>query len=310
MWDGRHDALYNQVFGPLESPVEMNGSRLFAAEVVFARHRADYQAIFGPLPPLDDAARFPPLTAAQAGCQPKKADTSPVCDGTTHGMPKDGAEYDALTPGDQHAVTEVIVNVGKAIGAYERLLTCGPGRFDAWMHGKTDALTRAERRGAQLFVGRGQCVRCHSGPFLSDQAFHVVGLQPKPVAVVFVDADDHGAKVGLAAAQEDPLNVRGSFSDGDDGRLPTAPVDARTEGAFRTPTLRCVSRRPSFMHTGHLAKLDDVVAFFARGGDAFGYLGAKEIAPLSLTAQEQRDLVAFLGTLEGEGPPPSLRSKP
>jgi cytochrome c peroxidase len=310
MWDGRHDALYNQVFGPLESAVEMNGSRLFAAQVVFDRHRADYEGVFGPLPPLDDTTRFPRLTAEQSGCSPKKVDTSHVCNGTTHGMPNDGAEYDGLTPADQHAVTEVIVNVGKAIGAYERLLACGPGRFDAWMHGKSDALTRSERRGAQLFVGRGQCVRCHNGPFFSDQAFHVVGLKPTAVAVVFVDADDHGAKVGIAAAQADPLNVRGPFSDGDDGRLPTLPPDDRTEGAFRTPILRCVARRPSFMHTGQLTKLDDVVAFFARGGDPFGYFGTRELAPLALDARDQRDLVAFLGTLDGEGPPPSLRSKP
>ncbi len=31
MWDGRHDALYNQPFGALENGVEMNSSRLYAA---------------------------------------------------------------------------------------------------------------------------------------------------------------------------------------------------------------------------------------------------------------------------------------
>jgi cytochrome c peroxidase len=103
--------------------------------------------------------------------------------------------------------------------------------------------------------------------------------------------------------------VRGKFSDGDDGRLPTS-VDPSLEGAFRTPTLRCVARRPSFMHTGQLKSLDQVVAFFAKGGDTFGYLGKSEIAPLALSAQDQADLVAFLGTFEGPGPAAALLAKP
>jgi cytochrome c peroxidase len=61
MWDGRHDALCNQPFGPLENLVEMNSSRLYAAEQVFALYRADYEAIFGAMPPFDDVTRFPPI---------------------------------------------------------------------------------------------------------------------------------------------------------------------------------------------------------------------------------------------------------
>jgi cytochrome c peroxidase len=144
---------------------------------------------------------------------------------------------------------------------------------------------------------------------LSDQQFHNVGLKPSTVAVVFIDANDLGASAGLGAAIHDPLNVRGKFSDGDDGRLPTS-VDASSNGAFRTPILRCGARRPSFMHTGQLSTLDEVVAFFARGGDLFGYPGTTEIAPLALTARDQRDLVAFLGTLEGPGPAPNLERSP
>ncbi len=109
--------------------------------------------------------------------------------------------------------------MGKAIGAYERLLSCGQSRFDQWMQGETDALSPSEQRGAQIFVGRGNCVGCHSGPFMSDQKFHNVGLQPATVAVVFIDANDPGALTGLASSLADPLNVAGKFSDGNDGRL-------------------------------------------------------------------------------------------
>jgi cytochrome c peroxidase len=309
MWDGRRDALYNQPFGPLESPVEMNSSRLYAAEKVFQLYRADYEALFGALPPLGDATRFPQLSSAKTGCQPSTADPIPTCNGTEHGMPGDGAEYDGMAAADQDAVNWVVVNVGKSLGAYERLLTCGPSRFDAWVRGQSDALSPSEQRGAQVFVGSGKCVNCHSGPYLSDQAFHNVGLMPTTVAVVFTDTNDPGARAGIAAAIADPLNVGGKYSDGNDGRLPAA-VGASMAGAFRTPTLRCVSQRPSFMHTGQLSSLEQVVAFFAKGGDTFGYVGTSEITPLSLTAQDQQDLAAFLRALEGAGPAASLTANP
>ena len=93
------------------------------------------------------------------------------------------------------------------------------------------------------------------------------------------------------------------------GRL-AATVPPGMEGAFRTPGLRCVSRRPAFMHTGQMATLKDVVAFFNDGGRVFGYPGKNELEPLHLSAAEQADLVAFLHTLDGPGPAPSLLAPP
>jgi cytochrome c peroxidase len=300
MWDGRRDALYNQPFGPIESVVEMNSSRLYAAEQVFRKYQHAYEALFGPMPPLDDAAQFPPLAANLTGCQPKNpSDPQPTCDGTFHGMPGDGAEFDGLSAENQRAVTTVVVNVGKALGAYERRLTCGPGAFDRWVHGESGAMSRAAQRGAALFVGKGRCVGCHAGPFLSDQQFHNLGVRPDVVQQGFLDADDHGAATGIAAAIADPLNTLGTFSDGSDGRLPTS-VTAAMEGAFRTPTLRCVSRRPTFMHTGQYRSLAAVIAFLSRGGSPSGYPGTNELHPLDLSSQEQDDLSAFLMALDGD----------
>jgi cytochrome c peroxidase len=311
MWDGRRDALFNQVFGPIESVVEMNSSRLYAAQQIFGQFAQDYESVFGPLPPLGDTARFPSLSATRTGCQPAMPSSpSPTCDGTWHGYPGDGAEFDAMAPADQDAVTRVVANAGKAIGAYERLLTCGPGRFDRWMHGDSGALSRAEQRGAEVFVGPGKCVACHSGPFMSDQAFHDVGLAPRTVAAAFIDANDPGAAVGLAKAIADPLNTKGAFSDGDDGRLP-ASVPSSMQGAFRSPTLRCVARRPSFFHTGQTKSLAAVVDFFDAGGDAAGgYEGTSELTPLGLTALQKSDLVAFLAALDGPGADASLTATP
>ncbi len=302
MWDGRRDSLYGQIFGPVESVVEMNSSRLYLAEQLFMRYQADFEKIFGALPPLGDASRFPLLTADVTGCVPMHpTEPNPTCDGPFRGMPGDHAEFDSMTTADQAAVTRVAVNFGKAIGAFERRLTCGPGAFDAWIHGDRAALSRAAERGAALFVGKGGCVSCHSGPFLSDEQFHNVGLAPQIVQQAFIDSDDHGAKTGVAALLADPLNSAGPFSDGTDGRLPSAVTPAM-DGAFRTPKLRCVASRPAFMHTGQLGTLERVVNFFDYGGDPALYPGTSEIHSLGLIPREKSDLVAFLRAL-GEPSP-------
>ncbi|MBK7860648.1 MAG: hypothetical protein IPJ65_19015 [Archangiaceae bacterium] len=309
MWDGRHDAFYNQVFTPLESVVELNSSRLFAAQQVFAHFKAEYEAVFGALPPLGDTARFPPLSAALTGCQPRSTQPSLTCDGTVHGVPGDGAEFDGLSEADQVAVTRVVVNLGKAIEAYLRLLSCGPSRFDRWVSGDAAALSEAEQRGARLFIGKGNCSRCHSGAYLTDHEFHNVGLSPRVVASVFLDANDVGASAGVAASLADPLNSLSAYSDGDDGRLP-AVVPPAWQGAFKTPSLRCVAKRPSLFHTGQVLNLDAAVAFFSKGGDAFGYPGNSELAPLELTDEERAELVAFLQALDGPGPAAGLMAAP
>ena len=307
-WDGRRDSIWRQAIGVMESEKEINAGRLFVAEQVFALHRSEYEAIFGAMPPLDDGARFPALAPADAGCRARATTAGEVYD--CRGRPGDGADYDGMAPADQTLVTQVTVNAAKAIAAYVRQLRCGPGRFDAWLDGDAAALGRAEQRGAALFVGKARCAGCHGGPNLTDHKFHNVGLQPRMVAVAFVDEGDRGAGEGIAVALADPLNVRGAFSDGDDGRLPAAATP-EMEGAFRTPTLRCLSGQPSFMHTGHMTSLDQVVTFFDRGGDApGGYPGQSEITRLELDARERADLVAFLGTLEGPGPGAALLAAP
>ena len=66
-WDGRRDSIWNQAIGVMESSKEFNSGRLFVAAQMFAAYRAEYEAMFGAMPPLDDAARFPALTPAAGG---------------------------------------------------------------------------------------------------------------------------------------------------------------------------------------------------------------------------------------------------
>jgi cytochrome c peroxidase len=260
------------------------------------------------MPPLDDTARFPALTPQETGCVEVRTMQGSTYD--CRGKPGDGADYDAMAAADQEAVTRVTVNTAKAMAAYVRQLRCGPSRFDQWLDGDDGALDPSERRGAELFVGRAACVDCHSGPNLTDHEFHNVGLAPATVAVAFVDEDDRGAADGIQQALEDPLSSHGPFSDGDRKVLPEA-VGPELEGAFRTPSLRCTSSHPSFMHTGQIRSLETAVSFHDRGGDPPGhYPGVSELRPLGLSESERVDLVAFIRALEGPGPEPALLEPP
>ncbi|HYQ47400.1 MAG TPA: cytochrome c peroxidase [Polyangiaceae bacterium] len=305
-WDGRRDAIWNQALGVMESNREFNSGRLFVAEQVFRLHRSEYEAVFGELPPLSDAARFPQLAPEDAGCV--EVNTSKGSRFVCRGLPGDSADYDSMTATDQALVSVVAANVGKALEAYIRQLRCGASRFDDWLDGDSNALTASEQRGALLFVGRAGCAKCHGGARLTDDAFHNVGLGPAVVAVAIQDTDDRGAALGIGEALKDPTSSAGPLSDGDRHRLPTT-LGPDLEGAFRTPGLRCNARHPSFMHTGQLRNLAQVVEFFDRGGDAAGhYPGANELTALGLSEQQKLDLVAFLGTLMGPGPDAALRT--
>jgi cytochrome c peroxidase len=61
-----------------------------------------------------------------------------------------------------------------AIGAYERTLVT-PSRFDAYLAGRTDALSAAERAGLKRFIATG-CIACHNGPGVGGGMFQKFGL--------------------------------------------------------------------------------------------------------------------------------------
>ena len=73
-------------------------------------------------------------------------------------------------------------------------------------------------------------------------------------------------------------------------------ADAAMVRAYKTPTLRGVASRAPYMHAGQLSTLEDVVAHYDRAPSAPE--GVTELRPLSLTAEERRQLVAFMRTLD------------
>jgi cytochrome c peroxidase len=157
--------------------------------------------------------------------------------------------------------------VGDAIAAYEATLVTPDSPFDRYMRGEKSALSEAQKRGLALFVGKASCTQCHTGLNFTDNGFHNLGVGTS------------GADQGRFEVTKDPAD----------------------RGKFKTPTLRNVSITAPYMHDGSVATLEEVVDFYNKGGgDAEGK--SELMFELDLTAQEQKDLVAFLKSLTGTVP--------
>ena len=210
--------------------------------------------------------------------------------------------WKTMRPGQQEAVSRVVANVGKALEAYERKLLPGPARFDRYaqavLSGHQAAadsiLTGDEAQGLRLFIGGAGCIDCHNGPLFTNFSFENVGAPAVPSL-----PPDPGRLRGAKLVRKDEFNAAGPFSDarGDSLKLRTIAIGPSLLGAFKTPSLRNVALTAPYMHAGQLKTLEDVVSFYSRAPAA--PLGRTLVAPLDLTAQQRRQLVAFLTTLTG-----------
>jgi len=162
-----------------------------------------------------------------------------------------------------------------ALATFERTIVSKGAPFDRWIGGDESAIGDDAKRGFDLFNGKANCAACHSGWAFTDSSFHDIGT---------ARGDDIGR-----------------------GRL--FPTSAALRYAFKTPTLRDVARRGPYMHDGSVATLEAVIDLYDRGG-IDRPSRAEEIRPLSLTASEKSDLIAFLRTLNGAPEPVTFPALP
>lgn len=156
----------------------------------------------------------------------------------------------------------------KAIATFERTVLSGNSPFDRYKAGNKKALTPDQIRGMDVYFNKAKCDQCHEGINFTSNAYHNLG-------------------VGTDKPNPDP------------GRQAVTKNDADW-GAFKTPTLREIANTAPYMHDGSLKTLEEVVEFYDKGGIKNKNLDEK-MKPLKLTAQEKKDLVAFLKSLSGEG---------
>jgi len=258
-WDGRKDSLWAQALGPLESAVEHGGTRTDYARVIVAHYRADYEAVFGPLP---DLSVVEALWEAVTGV--------------------------FVNIGKAIAAWERRLGFGASrFDRYVAAVTSGGAG--------SDLLSDDEVAGLRLFIGRAHCTQCHNGPLLSNGEFHNTGVAARPglpedlgrlAGATAVARDEFNCRSRWSDARERCAELDFMVTG-----------DHALRRAFKVPSLRNVAERAPYMHAGQLTSLSAVIAHYDRAPAAPA--GHSELHPLRLTPAERRQLEAFLRTLSG-----------
>lgn len=190
-----------------------------------------------------------------------------------------------------------------AIAAFEiEAFSAGRSPWDRYITGDPSALTRAQKRGAAVFFGKGECAQCHGGTLFTDQKPHNLAVP----------------QFGPGRDPDEPLDL--GF-----GRVSNDPS---YNFAFRTPSLRNVALTPPYMHNGayatieeairhHLAPIEslknydpstlepDLQAMMhddpALQARILETLDPQMTEPLELSDAEVDDLVAFMKALTSDG---------
>ena len=137
---------------------------------------------------------------------------------------------------------------GRAIAEFEFSVVRINAPIDKFARGQTNAMSPAEKRGALIFFGKGNCASCHavggsSNEMFSDFRMHVAGVpQIAP-------------KFGVG---EGNMIFDGPGEDEDFG-LEQVTGDPNDRYKFRSSPLRNVALQPAFFHNGAFTRLEDAI---------------------------------------------------
>ncbi len=168
----------------------------------------------------------------------------------------------------------------KALSTFQRTIKSQSSRVDGFMRGRYEMLNKNEIKGLHLFRTKARCVNCHHGEYLTDHKFHNIGL-----TYYKRDQEDLG-RYNVTKKAEDV-------------------------GRFLTPSLRDLLNTRPWMHNGLFDDLEGIVNIYNSGMKMLNPSKEKKakdslypvtdvlMKPLDLSAQEKKDLVAFLKALNG-----------
>jgi cytochrome c peroxidase len=183
-------------------------------------------------------------------------------------------------PADTNEYTQAEYNFslfwGLALQAYQATLVSDDSPLDRFLEGR-QALTAQEQEGRQIFNGnQARCSVCHAGPEFTAASFGA--LQP-----------------GGPGGPGGPGRGNGrAFQN--TGVRPAAEDAGQGNGNFRSIGLRNIEFTGPYFHNGGQATLEQVVDFYARGGD----FPNRDINPINLNGAQRAALVAFLKTLSDD----------
>ena len=270
-WDGRVNTLQQQADGPLFNPVEMDAGtpQRVAAILQHQAYAPQFLQLFGP---------------------------------NVFGDPK-------------QAVAEALF----AIARYQieaPSFHAFTSKYDAWLQGKA-RLTPREMRGYLAFndVHKADCAACHLDqptrdhlpPLFTDTQYEALGVPRNPH--IPANQNPHYVDLGLCGPFRTDMKDQTAYC-----------------GMFLTPTLRNVAQRPVYFHNGVYHSLQQVLNFYnfrdVQPGKIYPTVDGKvqkddDLPPQyranvdvtdppldrkpgeqpAMTAQDMRDIIAFLHTL-------------
>lgn len=179
------------------------------------------------------------------------------------------------------SITNALTTYVASLGQFDSV-------FDKYVKGEVKEVSSQVRNGYNLFMGKAACGTCHfaptfSGlvpPYYQESESEVLGIPEifDTLSTIFVDPD-----LGRAgnARHRDAL-PHFIFS-------------------FKTPTIRNIELTGPYMHNGSMTSLEDVMAFYNKGGGiGFGIdLDHQTLSsdPLELSESEINDIIAFMQSL-------------
>lgn len=154
-------------------------------------------------------------------------------------------------------------NVQNAIATFERTLITPNSRFDRFLRGDTNAISRVEKAGYAKFKQYG-CIACHQGVNVGGNMFQKFGIMG------------------------DYFQKRGNPTQADLGRYLVTKVES-DKYVFKVPSLRNVALTAPYFHDASAKTLEDAVDIMFRY--QLGRVASKE---------DKEAIVKFLNTLTGE----------
>lgn len=198
-----------------------------------------------------------------------------------------------------------LVIVGKLLAAYQASLISPKSEFDhfresliAQDNAQAYFYSDAKKRGLKLFIGKGNCRVCHTGPLFSNNEFADIGIS-------YFDRlgkIDKGRYQGIKSLKASPFSSLGAYNDDPSA---TSRIQAqhlvlkhRNFGEFMVPSLRNIAATHPYMHQGSLKSLDDVIDHYSNlDEERLHSDGIAILKPLNLTPAQKADLKAFLESL-------------
>ncbi|WP_299734477.1 cytochrome c peroxidase [uncultured Roseobacter sp.] len=230
------------------------------------------QAMFPVLSPSEMAGQKGENPVATAVAEDRLGDAWRLLAARLDANPGYRAMFDAAFPELASDAPVSFVAAARALAAFQTVaFRSDESPFDRWSAGDDTALDAQQKRGFVLFSGKAGCVTCHSGPLMTDHAFHAIGVpQVGP-------GKGHGADTGYwrASGFKDRLEDEGRY------RVTFEEADLF---AFRTPSLRNVALTGPWGHNGAFGDLEAMVRHHL---DSTASLHAYDVAEAKLLPLDQ-----------------------